>query len=235
MSFLEWLGTIILKYALIFREGDGAMKRIGLTGGIASGKSTASAILRGWGACIIDADAIAHGLMEPGAPLYDAYRAHFGEGVILSDGHLNRRRIGQIAFANPAEKRWLDETAHPVIRRAIEQELKRAEAAGEPAVILDIPLLFETDWQAHVDESWLIDIPESLQLMRLQSRNGYSREEAKRRIAAQMPLSEKRRLADVIIDNSGTEQELMERLRALWQKQPHQAAGSNSRKEETHI
>ena len=71
--------------------------------------------------------------------------------------------------------------------------------------------------------------------MRLQSRNGYSREEAKRRIAAQMPLSEKRRLADVIIDNSGTEQELMERLRALWQKQPHQAAGSNSRKEETHI
>lgn len=211
------------------------MKRIGLTGGIASGKSTASAILRSWGACIIDADAIAHGLMEPQAPLYEAYRTHFGESVILSDGHLNRRRIGQIAFANPAEKRWLDETAHPVIRRAIEQELKRAEAAGEPAVILDIPLLFETGWQAHVDESWLIDIPESLQLMRLQSRNGYSREEAKRRIAAQMPLVKKRRLADVIIDNSGTEQELMERLRALWQKQPHQAAGSNSRKEETHI
>ena len=211
------------------------MKRIGLTGGIASGKSTASAILRGWGACIIDADAIAHGLMEPQAPLYEACRTHFGESVILSDGHLNRRRIGQIAFANPAEKRWLDETAHPVIRRAIEQELKRAEAAGEPAVILDIPLLFETGWQAHVDESWLVDVPEPLQLARLQSRNGYSREEAKRRIAAQMPLVKKRRLADVIIDNSGTEQELMERLRALWQKQPHQAAGSNSRKEETHI
>ena len=96
-------------------------------------------------------------------------------------------------------------------------------------------MLFETGWQAHVDESWLVDVPEPLQLARLQSRNGYSREEAKRRIAAQMPLSEKRRLADVIIDNSGTEQELMERLRALWQKQPHQAAGSNSRKEETHI
>lgn len=211
------------------------MKRIGLTGGIASGKSTASVILRGWGACIIDADAIAHGLMEPQAPLYEAYRAHFGEGVILPDGQLNRRRIGQIAFANPAEKRWLDETAHPVIRRAIEQELERAEAAGEPAVILDIPLLFETGWQAHVDESWLVDVPEPLQLARLQSRNGYSREDAARRIAAQMPLSEKRRLADVIIDNSGTERELMERLRALWQKQPYQAAGSNSRKEETHI
>lgn len=211
------------------------MKRIGLTGGIASGKSTASSILRGWGACIIDADAIAHGLMEPGGPLYEAYCAHFGTGVILPDGQLDRRRIGRIAFADPAEKRWLDETAHPVIRRAIEQELERAEAAGKSAVILDIPLLFETGWQAHVDETWLIDIPESLQLMRLQSRNGYSREEAKHRIAAQMPLSEKRRLADVIIDNSGTEQELMERLRALWQKQPHQAAGSNSRKEETHI
>lgn len=235
MRFLELIGTIILKYALIFREGDGAMKRIGLTGGIASGKSTASAILHGWGACIIDADAIAHGLMEPQAPLYEAYRAHFGESVILSDGHLNRRRIGQIAFADPAEKRWLDATAHPVIRRAIERELERAEAAGESAVILDIPLLFETGWQTHVDETWLIDVPEPLQLMRLQRRNGYSREEAKRRIAAQMPLSKKCQLADVIIDNSGTEQELRERLRALWQKQPHQAAGSSSRKEETHI
>lgn len=211
------------------------MKRIGLTGGIASGKSTASAILRHLGARIIDADAIAHRLMEPGGPLYEAYRAHFGEGVILPDGHLDRRRIGQIAFADPAEKRWLDETAHPVIRAAMQQELARADAAGEPCVVLDIPLLFETDCQAHVDETWLIDVPEALQLMRLQKRNGYSREEAERRIAAQMPLAEKRRLADVIIDNSGTEQELTERLRALWQKQPHQAAGSNSRKEETHI
>lgn len=211
------------------------MKRIGLTGGIASGKSTASAILRRFGAPIIDADAIAHRLMEPGGPLYEAYRAHFGAGVIRPDGQLDRRCIGHIAFADPAEKRWLDAAAHPVIRAAMQQELAEAEAAGEPVAVLDIPLLFETDWQAHVDESWLIDIPESLQLMRLQSRNGYSREEATRRIAAQMPLSEKRRLADVIIDNSGTEQELMERLHALWQKQPHQAAGSNSRKEETHI
>ena len=209
------------------------MKRIGLTGGIASGKSTASAILRRWGACIIDVDAIAHGLMEPGGPLYAAYRAHFGEGVILPDGHLDRHRIGRIAFADPAEKCWLDETAHPVIRAAMHQELARAEAAGEPCVVLDIPLLFETGWQAHVDESWLIDVPEALQLMRLQKRNGYSREEAERRIAAQMPLAEKRRLADIIIDNSGTEEELKGKLRALWQEQPHGAAGSSSRKEET--
>lgn len=203
------------------------MKRIGLTGGIASGKSTASAILRGWGACIIDADAIAHGLMEPGGPLYEAYCAHFGTGVILPDGKLDRRRIGRIAFADPAEKRWLDETAHPVIRRAIERELERAEAAGEPAVILDIPLLFETGWQEHVDESWLVDVPEPLQLARLQSRNGYSREEAKRRIAAQMPLAKKRQLADILIDNSGTEQDLAEKLRRLWQSQPGQAAADD--------
>ena len=211
------------------------MKRIGLTGGIASGKSTASAILRGWGACIIDADAVAHRLMEPQAPLYKAYRAHFGAGAILPDGRLDRRRIGQIAFKDPKEKRWLDETAHPVIREAMQQELARAEAAGEPCVILDIPLLFETGWQEHVDETWLIAVPEPLQLARLQSRNGYSREEAEQRIDAQMPLSEKRRLADIVIDNSGTEQELAERLRALWQQQPHRAAGSSSRKEETRI
>lgn len=115
----------------------------------------------------------------------------------------------------------------PVIRRAIERELERAEAAGEPAVILDIPLLFETGWQEHVDESWLVDVPEPLQLARLQSRNGYSREEAKRRIAAQMPLAKKRQLADILIDNSGTEQDLAEKLRRLWQSQPGQAAADD--------
>lgn len=196
------------------------MKRIGLTGGIASGKSTASAILRHLGARIIDADAIAHRLMEPGGPLYEAYRAHFGAGVILPDGQLDRRRIGQIAFADPAEKRWLDAAAHPVIRAAMQQELTEAEAAGEPVVVLDIPLLFETGWQTHVDETWLIDVPGPLQLARLQKRNGYSREEAERRIAAQLPLAEKRQLADVIIDNSGTEEELSEKLRCLWKIQP---------------
>ena len=116
------------------------MKRIGLTGGIASGKSTASAILRRFGAPIIDADAIAHRLMEPGGPLYEAYRAHFGAGVIRPDGQLDRRRIGRIAFADPAEKRWLDAAAHPVIRAAMQQELAEAEAAGVPVAVLDIPL-----------------------------------------------------------------------------------------------
>lgn len=209
------------------------MKRIGLTGGIASGKSTASAILRRWGAYIIDADVVAHRLMEPQAPLYKAYCTHFGAGIVLPDGRLDRRRIGQIAFADPAERHWLDETAHPVIRKAMQQELARAEAAGEPCIILDIPLLFETDWQAHVDETWLIDVPASLQLARLQSRNGYSREEAERRIAAQMPLAEKRRLADILIDNSGTEQELTEKLRSLWQEQPHRTAGRKRPEVET--
>lgn len=203
------------------------MKRIGLTGGIASGKSTASAILRRFGASIIDADAIAHRLMEPGGPLYEAYRAHFGAGVIRPDGQLDRRRIGQIAFAAPAEKRWLDAAAHPVIRAAMQQELAEAEAAGEPVAVLDIPLLFETGWQAHVDETWLIDVPEPLQLARLEKRNGYSREEALLRIAAQMPLTKKRQLADVIIDNSGTEQDLAEKLRRLWQRQPGQAAADD--------
>ena len=165
--------------------------------------------------------------MEPGGPLYEAYRAHFGAGVIRPDGQLDRRRIGQIAFADPAEKRWLDAAAHPVIRAAMQQELAEAEAAGEPVAVLDIPLLFETGWQAHVDETWLIDVPEPLQLARLEKRNHYSREEALLRIAAQMPLAKKRQLADVIIDNSGTEQDLAEKLRRLWQSQPGQAAADD--------
>lgn len=193
------------------------MKRIGLTGGIASGKSTAAAILKECGAVIIDADAAAHQLAEQGQPLYEAYVRHFGRGILRPDGSLDRRRLGQLVFTQAEEKAWLDRTSHPLIRAAMKKKIEEAEQQGVKAVILDIPLLFETGWQKQLDETWLIYVPEDIQLQRLQQRNGYPRAEALSRMRAQLPIEEKRKLADRVIDNTGSREELRRKLIRLWQ------------------
>lgn len=195
------------------------MKIIGLTGGIACGKSTAAAILRELGAAHIDADAITHELQQPGGALYEGFVRHFGPRVLQADGSLDRPAIGQLVFADtadPAERRWLDAFTHPVILRAVKDRLERARASRPPAVLLDVPLLFEAGWDRLADETWLIALPHEIQVQRLMARNGYSREEAEARIAAQMPLAEKRRRATVVIDNSGTEEDLRAALCRLW-------------------
>ena len=194
------------------------MKRIGLTGGIASGKSTAAGILRELGARVLDADAVARALTEKGQPLYEAYVRHFGPGALLPDGSLNRRKIGQLVFSKPEEKAWLNETSHPLIRRALQMELQKAETDGLKAGILDIPLLFETGWQKHLDETWLVYVPEEVQLTRLMARNGYGQQEAMDRIRAQMPIAAKKKLADIVIDNTGSTAELRQQLVKLWQQ-----------------
>lgn len=195
------------------------MKIIGLTGGIACGKSTAAAILREFGAVHIDADAITHELQQPGGALYEGFVRHFGPRVLQADGSLDRPAIGQLVFADtadPAERRWLDAFTHPVILRAVKDRLERARASRPPAVLLDVPLLFEAGWDRLADETWLLALPHEIQVQRLVARNGYSREEAEARIAAQMPLDEKRRRATVVIDNSGTEEDLRAALCRLW-------------------
>lgn len=194
------------------------MKRIGLTGGIASGKSTAAAILRELGARVLDADAVAHELTAKGQPLYEAYVRHFGPEAVLPDGRLDRRRIGQLVFSSPAEKRWLNETSHPLIRRALQEQMAQAEKEDLPAVVLDIPLLFESGWQNHLDEVWLVYVPENVQLTRLMARNGYGRAEAMDRIKAQLSIEEKRKRADIVIDNTGNTAELRQQLVKLWQQ-----------------
>ncbi|MFV0635984.1 dephospho-CoA kinase [Mitsuokella sp. WILCCON 0060] len=194
------------------------MKRIGLTGGIASGKSTAAAILRELGARVLDADAVAHELTASGQPLYEAYVRHFGPEAVFRDGRLDRRAIGRLVFSSPAEKRWLNETSHPLIRRALQEQMAQAEAEGLPAVVLDIPLLFESGWQNHLDEVWLVYVPENVQLTRLMARNGYGRTEAMNRIKAQLSIEEKRKRADIVIDNTGNTAELRQQLVKLWQQ-----------------
>lgn len=190
---------------------------IGLTGGIASGKSTAAKYLQSLGASIIDADAIALALTQIDAPLYKAYCKHFGKKCLYPDGSLNRRQIGEIVFADEIERQWLNKTAQPIIRQTIMQKIALGKAQNEAIIILDIPLLFETDWYKKTAGNVLVYVDEITQLNRLQARNGYSLEEAQNRIKAQMPLATKKALADWLVDNNDTVDKMQAQLYALWQ------------------
>lgn len=190
---------------------------IGLTGGIASGKSTAAKYLQSLGASIIDADAIALALTQIDAPLYKVYCEHFGKKCLYPDGSLNRRQIGEIVFADESERQWLNKTAQPIIRQTIMQKIALGKAQNEAIIILDIPLLFETDWYKKTAGNVLVYVDEITQLNRLQARNGYSLEEAQNRIKAQMPLVTKKALADWLVDNNDTVDKMQAQLYALWQ------------------
>lgn len=195
------------------------MKIIGLTGGIACGKSTVSKALRALGAYIVDADAAAHALSQPKQPLFNAYVERFGADIVGPGGTLDRAAIARLIFADPALRAEVDAIAHPLIRAEAEHRLGAARAAGAKAAVLDVPLLFEAGWDAIPDETWVVMLPEEEQLARLCARNPLmSEREARARIAAQMPLTEKCARADVIIDNSGTKEETQQRVKELWRE-----------------
>lgn len=179
-------------------------KIIAITGGIASGKSTVTDILREKGYPIADTDKIAREMAEPQQPLWLAYTKRYGDKILQADGNLNRRAIADIVFSQPREKQWMDAMAHPLIKEEVRRQIKEFSQQGHSLIFLDVPLLFEAGWENMAEEIWLVYVDEATQLARLCSRNGYSREEAARRIAAQMPLAEKKQRADKIIDNSGS-------------------------------
>lgn len=191
------------------------MKVIGLTGGIASGKSTVTKLLRQYGLDVLDADAIAWELAQPNNKLWQSYVDRYGESVLLPDQQLNRQAVADIVFSQPEEKAWMDGMAHPIIKAEIQNQLNHLSEAGKKAAVIDVPLLYEAGWDKLVDEVWLVYVDSEVQLQRLMARNGYDVQEAKRRIKAQMPLAEKRRKAQVVIDNNGTGQELAERVKKL--------------------
>lgn len=194
---------------------------IGLTGGIASGKSTMAKFFRDKGAAVISADAIAFALARPKQILYRLYVEHFGEGILQADGTLDRRAIGQLVFGNEAEKKWLDETSHPILERAMLRQIKVKQAKNFPVIILDVPLLFEAGWDKMTEENCLVFVDEATQLARLMRRNGYTEAEARGRIAAQMPLSEKKQRADTFIDNNGSLEESFVQAEKLWKEWTH--------------
>ena len=189
------------------------MVRVGLTGGIASGKSMVADELAARGAIIIDADVLAREVVEPGTPALAAIIDRFGAQV-LRDGQIDRARLAQIVFADPHARRDLERIVHPAVRaRAAELE----QAAGDAAVVVHvIPLLVETGQHEDFDVVVTVDADHETQIQRLMVRNGFTRAEAESRIAAQASREDRRRAADVVVDNTGSPTQLREQIDALW-------------------
>lgn len=199
---------------------------IGLSGGIGSGKSTVAALLAGLGARVIDADAIVHELQSPGTPMLREIAQAFGSEVIRDDGSLDREGLGAIVFRDEDARRRLGQIVHPGVRVEMAQRLAGALESDAPLIVLDIPLLFEgaaagadTRSVFGVDATLLVWVPRAVQIERTVARDACSRDEAERRLDAQMPIDDKRALADHVLDNSGPVAETeaaVERLFAAW-------------------
>lgn len=179
------------------------MKIIGLTGGIACGKSTISLTLREQGAYIVDGDALSRELTAPDGDALPGIRRIFGDGVFHDDGTLNRRALGQIVFADDEARQALDDLMQPLLYTRILREIDTAQAQGAAVCVLDMPLLYEKGLDALCQRVWCACLPFEIQLERLMARDGFTREEAMQRINSQMPTAEKATRADVVIDTSG--------------------------------
>ncbi|EGL82126.1 Dephospho-CoA kinase [Caldalkalibacillus thermarum TA2.A1] len=185
---------------------------IGLTGGIASGKSTVSRMLDDLGAVIIDADKIAREVVEPGQAAWQKIKETFGEDVLQPDGRLDRAKLAEIIFRDQEQRRKLNSIVHPEIRK---QMLKRKEEAlqqGEELIVLDIPLLFESKLEHMVDKILVVYVPEEVQIRRLMERDKIDRKYAIQKIESQMPLETKKEMGHAYIDNSGTREETRRQL-----------------------
>lgn len=178
---------------------------LGLTGSIATGKSTVSNIFKALGFPVVDADIGAREVVEVGAPGLQALVDYFGKGLLTHDGQLNREALGAIVFANEAKRKKLNELLKPYIRSWIDREKNKVIASGAPLVIMDIPLLYEArGYQEMMDSIMVVAIPDELQITRLMARNQLSKSEALQRIEAQIPIAKKVEWADSVIDNSGS-------------------------------
>jgi dephospho-CoA kinase len=198
---------------------------VGLTGGIGTGKSTVSRMFAALGAAVIDADAIVHELQAPGMPMLAEIAAAFGREILRTDGSLDRPKLGQRVFADPAARKRLGEITHPAVGREMLRRLEAARAAGEKLALLDNPLLFEGRARRGAPpagspsdpggETILVYAPAATQVARQMARDGVTREYALQRLAAQLPIDEKRRLATWVIENGGTLAETERQVREL--------------------
>jgi dephospho-CoA kinase len=191
---------------------------IGLTGGIASGKSTVSNMLKKRGFAVVDADLAARKVVEPGEPAYRQIVEQFGREILLDDGTLDRAKLGAIVFNEEEKRRQLNAIVHPAVRKKMKEWEEEAVQSGKKTIILDIPLLFESRLQHMAEKIIVVSVDEKTQLKRLMERNGFREEEALARIQAQMPLAEKKKMADAVIDNSGSLGETEKQVEHLIQK-----------------
>jgi dephospho-CoA kinase len=205
----------VIRASLIRARFQGSeQRRIGLTGGIATGKSTVGQLLAGrFGLPVLDADLYARGALAPGSPGARAVLARYGEPVAAGVGDaIDRAALGRVVFADPVERRWLEQLVHPLVRQRFEAELERL--AHAPVVVLMIPLLFEAGLESLCSEVWLVTCSPETQLQRLIGRDELPEHEARARIAAQWPLARKQALADRLIHNDGDPEALEQQLAA---------------------
>lgn len=189
---------------------------IGLTGGIATGKSSIARFFQEKGAMVIDADQLSREAVEPGSRGLAEVVAAFGNGVLAPDGRLDRKRLGELVFSDCARRSQLEGILHPEIKRLAEERISCARETGHRVVIYMAPLLIEAGVTDRVDEVWVVTVRPEVQLERLMLRDGISRDEAQRIIDSQMPLAEKETYGRVVIDNSGTPEETSRRLAEIW-------------------
>lgn len=195
------------------------MLRIGVTGGIGSGKSTVASMFADLGAVVIDADAISREIVEPGQPALGALVAEFGPRILREDGSLDRGELASLAFAEPEGTRRLNAIMHPLIRSEAAAQVARAQDEGASVVVYDMPLLVETGQQDLVDVVVVVDVPEEMQVHRAAPR--FSEADVRRRIAAQATREERAAVADYLIDNSGSMDSTRDQVQRVWS-----AAGS---------
>lgn len=200
-------------------RSDSVVRTIGLTGGIASGKSTASNILKEFGASIIDADKIARKIVEKGKPALKEIAEFFGEDLLFKDGTLDRKKLGTLVFNDSTLLEQLNKITHPHIHKEIIDEINwYKKTYHNHVIILDAALLIEMKLMDLVEEIWLISVPEEIQLTRLMERENILLEDAKKRVAAQMSLEEKKQYAHRIIDNSKDVVYLKSQLEENWNR-----------------
>ncbi|SHK01927.1 dephospho-CoA kinase [Desulforamulus aeronauticus] len=194
---------------------------IGLTGVIASGKSSVAKYLQELGATVIDADQVARQVVYPDTPALKEIVASFGSGILHPDGTLDRQKLGAMIFADAAARKRLDAIIHPHIEAALDEQVtafKERNPSGSGLLVLEIPLLIEVGWQQKVDQVWLVTVDEEVQLKRLMERDKLTLSQAQQRIASQIPLQEKKKYSDIIIDNSYTPENTRLQVAKYWQQ-----------------
>lgn len=200
------------------------MLKVGLTGNIASGKSSVARVWRALGAAVVEADELARRVVEPGSAALEAIVARWGPGVLDASGALDRAAMRRIVFVEPAERERLEAIVHPAVAALRDEAYARAAAAGEPLVVADIPLLFEVGMQDEFDVVVLVDAPDAVRLERIVRDRGLDPEEARAMMRAQMPAVLKRAGADLVIENDGSLADLEARAREAWVELRRRAA-----------
>lgn len=196
------------------------MYRIGLTGGVGSGKSTVSSYMKELGIPVIDGDQLAREAVKPKSPAMMEIGEAFGKEIFLPDGNLDRLKVAELVFKDEEKRQKLNGIIHPFIWHRTQEELHRAQEEGHPVAVLDMPLLLEIGWQLRVEEVWVVEVPLEIQIQRVIARDGFTREQVMERIHKQMPTAHKINYADVIIHNSRSIEDTRRQVREALKRVP---------------